>query len=250
MPGVRGREQDLPPVTDGRLCVLAIGAAAQGPPGRHQPNVMSLEEVSVILAEAVARRTLDPGSLLRHLAERGVHRSVSGVAKVLRRHRLRTVRQPVTALASLTAADAGLVADADLKGPFGFCVFATHPGQVVALVTFYVGRLKGVGAVWQLTAVDAATRTDAVQLVLGEKTVEVAEPQCGRREVPRHRPERVLPPALPPRKGRRRRLLERSLRAWIVDYNNHRPDIGDHMPGRTPLQDKRGLKQRLRQTAD
>jgi transposase InsO family protein len=29
---------------------------------------------------------------------------------------------------------------------------------VVALDTFYVGKLKGIGPVWQLTAVDTATR--------------------------------------------------------------------------------------------
>jgi hypothetical protein len=38
------------------------------------------------------------------------------------------------------------------------------PVRVVALDTFYVGRLKGVGAVWQLTAVDVATRKAVVQL--------------------------------------------------------------------------------------
>lgn len=56
----------------------------------HQPNAMSSEEVSVILAEAVARPTLGPRSLLRHLRARGVDRSASGVAKVLRRHNLGT----------------------------------------------------------------------------------------------------------------------------------------------------------------
>lgn len=37
----------------------------------HQPNAMSIEEVSVILAEAVARPTLGARSLLRHLHARG-----------------------------------------------------------------------------------------------------------------------------------------------------------------------------------
>ena len=36
----------------------------------HQPNAMSNEEVAVILAEAVARPTLGPRSLLRHLTAR------------------------------------------------------------------------------------------------------------------------------------------------------------------------------------
>lgn len=45
---------------------------------------------------------------------------------------------------------------------------------MVALDTFYVGRLKGVGAVWQLTAVDVATRTAVVQLIVGDRTATVA----------------------------------------------------------------------------
>lgn len=140
----------------------------------HQPNAMSPEEVSVILAEAVARPTLGPKSLLRHLADRGVRRSASGVAKVLRRHRLGTARQRVAALASLTAAETGQLTDAAQEGPFGFCMYAAQPGQVVSLDTFYVGRLKGVGAVWQLTAVDVATRHAVVRLVVGDKTAAVA----------------------------------------------------------------------------
>lgn len=54
----------------------------------NQPNEMSSEEVAVTLSEAVARPTLGPRSLLRHLRKRGVDRSASGVAKVLRRHNL------------------------------------------------------------------------------------------------------------------------------------------------------------------
>jgi transposase len=114
----------------------------------HQPNEMTSEEVSVILSEAIARPTLGPKSLLRHLKKRGVHRSASGVAKVLRRHNLGTAKQRVVALASLTATETGQLTEAALEGPFGFCQYASHPGQVVALDTFYVGRLKGVGAVW------------------------------------------------------------------------------------------------------
>ena len=120
----------------------------------HQPNAMTTEEVAVILSEAITRPTLGPRSLLRHLKDRGVDRSASGVAKVLKRHQLGTARDRVAALASLTAADTGQVTDAAMEGPFGFCMYASTPGQVVSLDTFYVGRLKGIGAVWQLTAVD------------------------------------------------------------------------------------------------
>lgn len=130
----------------------AYGTSALLPKDRrapHQRNAMSAEKVSLILAEAIALPTLGPKSLVRHLADRGGHRSASCVAKVLRRQQVGTARQRVAALVSLTAADAGQVTDAALEGPFGCCLFATHPGQVVALNTFCVGRLKGVGAVWR-----------------------------------------------------------------------------------------------------
>ena len=267
----------------------------------HQPNAMSSEEVAVILSEAIARPTLGPKSLLRHLKRRGVERSASGVAKVLRRHNLGTAKQRIIALASLTATETGQLTEAALEGPFGFCQYASHPGQVVALDAFYVGRLKGVGAVWQLTAVDIATRYAVVQLVVGEKTAvaallldhlkkalrkhgitlegvltdngpefvgkafqaRVAEMGLHHHRIPPRSPNHnavcerfhgtVLEEFYRPHFHRGRvediALLDRSLQAWVVDYNNDRPNHGDYMAGRTPLQVKKELTRRIRQTA-
>lgn len=268
----------------------------------HQPNAMSSEEVSIILAEAVARPTLGPKSLLRHLTARGVHRSASGVAKVLRRHNLGTAKERVAALASLTAADSGQITDAAMEGPFGFCMYASTPGQVVSLDTFYVGRLKGVGALWQLTAVDVATRIAVVQVVVGDKSATVAAafldhlkkalrkhgikldgvlsdngPEfTGKAFRTRVEDLGLVHHRIPPRspnhnsvcerfhgtvlrefyrphfhRGRVENidLLDRSLQAWVVDYNHHRPNHGDYMAGRTPVQVKKQLSRRTRQTA-
>lgn len=268
----------------------------------HQPNQMSSEEVAVILSEAVARPTLGPRSLLRHLQARGVDRSASGVAKVLRRHHLGRAKQRVAALASLTAIDTGQVTEQALEGPFGFCLYASYPGQVVALDTFYVGRLKGIGAVWQLTAVDIATRTAVVQVVVGDKSAQVSAgfldhlkkalrghgitlegvltdngPEFVGRPFQDHAAELGLthhriPPRSPnhnavcerfhgtilqefyrPHFHRGRvddiALLDKSLQAWLVDYNHHRPNHSDYMRGRTPLQVKKELRRRIRQTA-
>ena len=140
----------------------------------HQPNEMSSEEIAGILAQAIARPTLGAKALLRHLRARGVDRSASGVAKVLRRHNLGIAKRRVAALASLTATGTGQLTEAAMEGPFGFCMYASAPGQVVSLDAFYVGRLKGVGAVWQLTAVDVATRTAVVQLIVGDKSAAIA----------------------------------------------------------------------------
>jgi transposase InsO family protein len=268
----------------------------------HQPNAMTSEEVAVILSEAIARPTLGPKSLLRHLKTRGVNRSASGVAKVLRRHHLGTAKERIIALASLTAAESGQITEEALEGPFGFCLYASQPGQVVALDTFYVGRLKGVGAVWQLTAVDVATRTAVVQLIVGDKTAAVAaafldhlkkalrrhgitltgvlsdngpeftgkafKARVGELGLVHHR----IPPRSPnhnavcerfhgtvlgefyrPHFHRGRvddiKLLDQSLQRWVLDYNHHRPNHGDYMAGRTPLQVKKQLRRRMRQTA-
>ena len=281
------------------------GLSALLPKGRrtpHQPNAMSSEEVAVILSEAVTRPTLGPRSLLRHLRARGVDRSASGVAKVLRGHNLGRAKQRVAALASLTAVDTGQVTEQALEGPFGFCLYASYPGQVVALDTFYVGRLKGIGAVWQMTAVDIATRTAVLQVIVGDKTAQVSARFLDhlKKALRRHGitlqgvltdngPEFVGKPfqehaaklglthhRIPPRSPNHNAvcerfhgtvlqefyrphfhrgrvddiaLLDKSLQAWLVDYNQHRPNHSDYMRGRTPLQVKKELRQHFRQTA-
>src|SRR5579871_1206574 len=129
------------------------GLAALMPKHRRrpaQPNATPPHVVEIVLAEAVARPTLGARRLLEHLAERGVTLSASGVQKILVRHRLGTRAERVAALAQITAATSGLVTDAAKTGPFGFCHFAARPGDLVALDTFYVGKLKGVGSVYQL----------------------------------------------------------------------------------------------------
>jgi transposase InsO family protein len=268
----------------------------------HQPNEMGSEEVAVILAEAIARPTLGPRSLLRHLKARGVDRSASGVAKVLRRHHLGTARLRVAALASITAAEVGQVTNAALEGPFGFCMYASAPGQVVSLDTFYVGHLKGIGAVWQLTAVDVATRIAVCQLLVGDKTAMVAAgfldhlkkalrkhgiklegvltdngPEfTGKAFKTRAADLGLVHHRIPPRSPNHNSvcerfhgtvlhefyrphfhrgrvdditLLDRSLQAWLIDYNQHRPNHGDYMAGRTPLEAKKQLRRRTRKTA-
>jgi transposase InsO family protein len=147
------------------------GLSALVPKARRrptQPNEMAAHEIEAILAEAIARPTLGAGRLLEHLAERDVHRSKSGVQKILNRHGLGTRAARVTALAALTAATTGVVTrEAE---PRGFCHWAAAAGHLVGLDAFYVGRLKGIGAVWQLTAVDTHTRWAIAELYIGKLT--------------------------------------------------------------------------------
>jgi transposase InsO family protein len=149
------------------------GLAALLPKGRRPPVMPTAtppDQVEAVLAEAVARPTLGARQLVGHLADRGVRLSPSGVQKLLVRHRLGRRAQRVAALAQLTAATTGILTAQAKDGPFGFCHFAARPGDLVALDTFYVGKLKGIGPVWQLTAVDTATRYAIGRLVAGDKS--------------------------------------------------------------------------------
>jgi len=153
------------------------GLSALMPKARRssaQPNATPTHVVEIILAEAIARPTLGARRLLEHLAEREVALSASGVQKVLLRHHLGHRRERIAALAQITAAETGLVTDEARNGPFGFCHFAARPGDLVALDTFYVGKLKGVGSVYQLTAIDTTTRWAVAQLFIGDKSAATA----------------------------------------------------------------------------
>jgi hypothetical protein len=83
----------------------------------------------------------------------------------------------VAALAVLTGADTGLVAERKAE-PFGFCLAAARAGDLVGLDCFYAGKLKGIGPIYQLTAVDTATRWAICELVVGHVGSEVAAAFC------------------------------------------------------------------------
>ena len=149
------------------------------PKGRRppaMPNQTPAWVVDELLAEAVVRPTLGARRYAHDLGQRGFVISASGVQKILNRHGLGRRRQRVGALAQLTAATTGLVTDDAREGPFGFCHFAARPGDLVALDSFYIGNLKGVGKVWQLTAVDTATRWAICHVFLGPSNTDIASP--------------------------------------------------------------------------
>lgn len=57
--------------------------------------------------------------------------------------------------------------------PGGFCLWAAQAGDLVGLDAFYVGRLKGIGPVWQLTACDTRTRWTIAELIVGRPNSQV-----------------------------------------------------------------------------
>jgi transposase InsO family protein len=155
----------------------AYGLEALRPRERRrprQPNETPPWQVDIILAEAISRPTLGAGQLLEFLEDRGVIISESGLQKVLRRHNLGRNSQRLAALAQLVALAGGPVVEEALDGPFGFCHFAARPGDLVALDSFYVGKLKGVGPIWQFTAIDTHTRWAVLSLIVGDHTAQAA----------------------------------------------------------------------------
>ena len=86
----------------------------------------------------------------------------STVQRALRRAGLATRRQRLTVLEHHALQTAGLLTERTRErlwrarhGRTGH-VEAREPGELVCLDTFYIGQLKGVGKVWQITACDAA----------------------------------------------------------------------------------------------
>ena len=134
----------------------------QARPGR--PCQLSPQVERLILSVAVAQATWGCSRLAAHLAHRwGLRVAPSTIQRLLRRTKLATRRQRLTVLEHHSARAAGLLTErtrrALLRARYGASrhVEASTPGELVCLDTFYIGNLKGVGKVWQITACDAAT---------------------------------------------------------------------------------------------
>lgn len=131
-------------------------------PGR--PRQLALPVERLILSVAVSEATWGCARLAAHLAHRwGLPVAPSTIQRLLRRQGLATRRRRLLVLEHHSARAAGLLTErtrrALLRVRHGATrhVEATTPGELVCLDTFYIGKLKGVGKVWQITACDAAT---------------------------------------------------------------------------------------------
>jgi len=89
--------------------------------------------------------------------------AASTVPRLLRRHGLATRRQRLLVLEHHSARRAGLLTARTRQALWRLRhgrtrhVAAEQPAELVCLDTFYIGKLKGVGKVWQVTACDAAS---------------------------------------------------------------------------------------------
>jgi transposase InsO family protein len=137
----------------------------------QMPNATPTWVVAELLTLAVVEPTLGCRQYADRLADRGYEIAKSTVQEILVRHGLGRRGQRVARTAAIATQTTGLVTDAAADDePFGFCHWAARPGDLVALDSFYIGNLKGVGKVYQLTAIDTATRWATVAVVLGVPT--------------------------------------------------------------------------------
>ena len=146
------------------------GLEALVPKTRRAPQMSTATPtwvVNELLTVAVTEPTIGCRQYADRLDERGYQVAKSTVQDILVRHELGRRHQRVARAAAVAAATTGLVTEAAVAEPMGFCHWAARPGDLVALDSFYVGNLKGVGRVYQLTAIDTATRWAIVLLVLG-----------------------------------------------------------------------------------
>ncbi len=152
------------------------GLEALMPKARRRPQLPNATPTHVLhelLALAVAQPTLGCRQLADRLADRGFTVSKTTVQKLLVDHGLGRRHQRLARAAALAVLVNGLVTEPVAEEMlFGFCHFAARPGDLVAVDSFYIGHLKGVGKVYQLTAIDTATRWACIQIVLGPVTAE------------------------------------------------------------------------------
>ncbi len=122
-----------------------------------------------VLAYALQWPTQGPQQMADQLRRLGTARlSATGVYKILRRHGLQTRWERLARLEGAALPTLGLVTERTARQLAKTRhVAAERPGDLVCLDSFYIGKLKGVGKLWQLTACDAAASYGIAQVIRG-----------------------------------------------------------------------------------
>jgi hypothetical protein len=105
--------------------------------------------VQSLLTLAVVEPTIGCRQYADRLGDQGFSIAKSTVQKHLVAHALGKRSQRLARAAAITAATTGLLTDAARdEHLFGFCLATGGPGELVCLDSFYIGKLKGVGKVY------------------------------------------------------------------------------------------------------
>jgi len=144
-----------------------------------------------VIALAVAQPAFGPQRISDQLVHQGIRVAPSTVYRALRRHRLGTRSERLVVLERHSAVRAGLLTERTRRAiekarpmPSSRHVEARAPGELVCLDCFYIGKLKGVGKIWQITACDAATSYGLARIFVGDPSAEVAAAFLRERIVP------------------------------------------------------------------
>ena len=144
-------------------------------PSRQLPEPL----VDAIVAYAVEHPTHGQRTIADALARPrfgGWRVSHGGVANVLRRAGLGRRLARLAAAENLAASEGGPLTERVLREVRAIeraqtvHIGSDVPGEELFFDTFYVGHLKGVGKVWQLSAVDGASSFGIARVVAGAKT--------------------------------------------------------------------------------
>ena len=135
-----------------------------GARGPH-PNRVAAEVEQAILDHALAHPCHDPMRAAQELVLRGIQVSSGGVRGVWQRHALLTKHDRLLRLEKATAERKLTLSDDQVRLLERFSpefrerhIEAPHTGALVAVDTFFVGALKGVGKVYLQTAIDCHSR--------------------------------------------------------------------------------------------
>jgi transposase InsO family protein len=135
-----------------------------GPRGPH-PNRVSAAIEQAVLDHALAHPCHGPMRVAQHLVLQGIQVSSGGVRGVWQRHGLLTKHDRLLRLEKTTAERTLTLSDEQIRLLERFSpeyrerhIEAPHTGALVAVDTFFVGHLKGVGKVYLQTAIDCHSR--------------------------------------------------------------------------------------------
>ncbi|MBA2439981.1 MAG: transposase [Thermoleophilaceae bacterium] len=133
-----------------------------------RPAAVPVQTERRVIAFALAWPTCGPQWYSDQLARDGVTLAPVTIWRLLRRQRLGTRAARLAVLEQYSATTTGLLTERTAKPTRH--VEANQPGDLLSLDTFYVGKLKGVGKVWQITGCDVASSFAWARLVIGEVT--------------------------------------------------------------------------------
>jgi transposase InsO family protein len=138
---------------------------------RGRPSPLGVQAERRVIAFALAWPTCGPQWFSDQLAREGLTVASTTIWRLLHRVHLGTRRARLAVLEQHSAATVGLLTERTGRAHrLGRHVEAAAPGELLSLDTFYVGKLKGVGKVWQITGCDVASSFGWARIIVGEVT--------------------------------------------------------------------------------